>query len=43
MSKEIEQVNFPNEYKVLGADLSLKQPGFCILTIKNKKIKNVEL
>ena len=25
---------FPNEYKVIGADLSLKRPSFCVLNIK---------
>jgi len=41
--KEIEYVNFPGEYKVLGADLSLKQPGFCILSIVDGAITDVKL
>jgi len=41
--KEPEKIEFPNEYKVLGADLSLKQPGFCVLSMKNGKITGVKL
>lgn len=33
--KEVEKIEFPNEYFVLGADLSLKRPGFCLLRVKN--------
>ena len=43
MSKEIEHIDFPSKYKVLGADLSLKQPGFCILSIADGTIEKVEL
>ncbi|MBP5423917.1 MAG: crossover junction endodeoxyribonuclease RuvC [Paludibacteraceae bacterium] len=45
--KEPEPIYFPEEYKVLGADLSLKRPGFCLLTVEQKKngaeITDVEL
>ena len=44
--KKEEDILFPAEYKVLGADLSLKRPSFCILTVQNSfetaKIMNVE-
>ena len=36
-------IEFPNEYKVCGADLSLRRPGWCILTVKDKKIIDVKL
>jgi crossover junction endodeoxyribonuclease RuvC len=39
----VEIINFPETYKVLGADLSLKQPGFCILSIDNGLITDVKL
>ena len=42
-TKEIEHIDFPSEYKVLGADLSLKQPGFCVLSISDGEIKDVKL
>lgn len=42
-TKEIERIDFPSEYKVLGADLSLKQPGFCVLSISDGEIKDVKL
>ena len=32
---KVESIVFPNEYKVLGADLSLKRPSFCLLSIEN--------
>lgn len=32
MAKDVD-VSFPAEYKVVGADLSLKRPSFCILTV----------
>ena len=32
-----ESIDFPDEYKVLGADLSLKRPSFCLLSIKNEE------
>lgn len=35
--KEIEYVDFPEEYVVLGADLSLKRPSFCILNVKKEQ------
>lgn len=41
--KEIKQVKFPSSYMVLGADLSLKQPGFCLITMKNGSITDVKL
>lgn len=31
----IETTTFPSSYKVLGADLSLKRPSFCLLSITN--------
>lgn len=43
MPKEIEHIDFPKKYKVLGADLSLKRPGFCILSIADGTIEKVEL
>lgn len=34
--KTVEEViEFPDQYRVIGADLSLKRPGFCQLHIKN--------
>ena len=33
--KEPVQIIFPEKYTVVGADLSLKRPSFCILTIEN--------
>lgn len=30
---------FPEKYMVLGADLSLKRPGFCLLSVDNGTIK----
>ncbi len=45
--KEQETVVFPDKYSVLGADLSLKRPGFCLLQIEKRidgtKIIDVEL
>ena len=41
--KEQEVISFPKEYQVLGADLSLKLPGFCLLTMKNGAITDVKL
>lgn len=35
MPKDIETIEFPEYYKVLGADLSLKRPSFCVLSVKN--------
>ena len=31
--KEPEAIKFPDQYKVIGADLSLKRPGFCELIV----------
>ena len=31
--KEIKKLEFPEHYYVLGADLSLKRPGFCLLSV----------
>jgi crossover junction endodeoxyribonuclease RuvC len=36
---KIESIVFPDQYKVWGADLSLKRPGFCLLSVNNGKIK----
>lgn len=33
MAKKSEKIIFPEKYKVLGADLSLKRPGFCLLSV----------
>lgn len=45
MTKKNEQecISFPEEYKVIGADLSLKLPGFCLLSVKNGLITDVKL
>lgn len=40
---KVESIVFPDQYKVLGADLSLRRPGFCILSVKNGKITDVHL
>ena len=31
--KEIKKIEFPDQYYVLGADLALKRPGFCLLFV----------
>ena len=36
-------IEFPNQYYVLGADLALKRPGFCLISVKNKSIDEVFL
>ena len=38
MTKKTEEqkIEFPNEYTVLAADLSLKRPGFCLLRIRKQ-------
>ena len=41
--KKEEKFEFPEEYYVLGADLSLKRPGFCLLKINKGKILKVRL
>ena len=45
--KEEKQIAFPDEYYVLGADLSLKRPGFCLLRVQKEngenKITDVQL
>lgn len=44
-SKSLEVIEFPKEYKVLGADLSLKRPSFCVLSVKKEDkaiITNIE-
>lgn len=33
---KVESIVFPEQYKVLGADLSLKRPSFCLLSIENQ-------
>lgn len=38
----IEQIEFPDEYKVCACDLSLKRPGICILSLK-KTDKGIEI
>lgn len=42
MAKE-EKINFPESYYVLGADLSLKRPGFCLIKINNGEIEKLKL
>ena len=32
---ELPKIDFPKEYTVIGADLSLRRPGFCLLTVKH--------
>jgi len=34
--EEVQQISFPEKYKVLAADLSLRRPSFCLLSIINK-------
>jgi len=34
--KQEEIIYFPTDYKVLAADLSLKRPSFCLMSIKNE-------
>ena len=34
--KKEEKIIFPEEYQVLGADLSLKRPGFCLLDMQQR-------
>ena len=34
--KEEDSIEFPSEYTVVAADLSLKRPGFCILKVKKE-------
>lgn len=36
-------IKFPQRYYVLGADLSLKRPGFCKLTVDEGKITDIKL
>ena len=33
--EELEIISFPEEYTVIGADLSLRRPGWCVIKIKN--------
>ena len=35
--KKTETIEFPESYKVLGADLSLKRPSFCIMSVKKNE------
>lgn len=41
------EIEFPAEYQVLGCDLSLKRPGFCLLSLKitdgKTKITDIQL
>ena len=39
----IEQIKFPERYQVLGGDLSLRCPGFCLLTMENGSITDIRL
>ena len=41
--QQINIINFPNEYYVCAADLGLRRPGWCIIKVENKEIKNIEL
>lgn len=36
-------INFPQKYYIIGADLSLKRPGFCKLTIEDSKLTDIHL
>ena len=36
--QEPEIIEFPDEYMVIGADLSLRRPGWCILKVKSGEI-----
>jgi crossover junction endodeoxyribonuclease RuvC len=40
--KAEEQLNLPDTYKVFAADLSLKRPGFCIVTMYKGNVEAVE-
>ena len=31
-----ETIVFPDYYKVIGADLSLKRPGFCVISVRKE-------
>lgn len=42
MVKKEETIEFPEKYKVLGADLSLKRPSFCLMSLDNGKITKIE-
>ena len=36
-------INFPQKYYIIGADLSLKRPGFCKLTMEDSKLTDIHL
>ena len=42
--KEIveEKIEFPETYKVLGADLSLRRPSFCLISIENREVPTIK-
>lgn len=39
--EEIQEQTFPNNYKVLGADLSLRRPSFCLLSVEKTEDKSI--
>lgn len=39
----VEQIEFPEQYIVIGADLSLRRPGWCKLYIRNGQVIGVQL
>lgn len=41
--EEFPAPHFPNKYNVIGADLSLRRPGFCIIQMVDGKINWVHL
>lgn len=40
--KEQEVINLPESFHVFSADLSLRCPGFCVMTIINKEIVDIK-
>lgn len=40
--KEDNKIIFPSSYQIIAADLSLRRPGFCRLSIKENIITNIE-
>lgn len=41
--EEPKKINFPEEYYVLGADLSLTRPGFALIHMKKGKVELVKV
>ncbi len=40
--KDIKPIDFPDTYSVIAADLSLKRPGFCVLSV-NKEFGQTQI